>query len=162
MISVLRAAAAILSALLLAVVMHAQPGTPRILKVSPSVPKSVQAGKTFTVEMAVTVDAPYHIQGNPAKEGYIATEMEVGAVKGFKVERVVYPKPTKTSFSGETLPIYSGRLRIRADVMADRDIRPGRYTLPITLKFQGCDDQKCFPPTTITARAQVAVRKGAR
>lgn len=148
--------------LILAGTVRAQFSAPKFLKAAPTAPKSVQAGKAFTVSVAVTIDAPYHIQGNPSKEGYIATEMEVGPVKGFKVDKVVYPKPAITTFSGEKLPVYAGKVAIKVDVTAEKDVKPGKYTLPITIKYQGCDDQKCFPPTTLAAKAIIAVTPGAR
>ena len=141
---------------------RAQPAAPKFLKASPTAPKSVQAGKPFTITVAVTIDSPYHIQGNPSKDGYIATEMEVGPLKGFKIDRVTYPKPMETSVSGERLPVYEGKVGIKAEVTPDKSVKPGKYTLPITLKYQGCDRDKCFPPTTLSSKATVTVTAGAR
>jgi hypothetical protein len=140
----------------------AQLGAPRFVKIAPSTPKTVHTGKPFTISVAVTVDSPYHIQGNPSKEGYIATELEVGPAKGFKVDKVVYPKAMETSFSGERLPVYEGKVVMKTEVTADKTTRPGKYVLPITLNYQGCDEQKCFPPTTVSAKATVTVAPGSK
>lgn len=148
--------------LVLAGAARAQFGPPQFLKAVPSAPRTVQAGKPFVVSVDVTIDSKYHIQGNPSKEGYIATELEVGPLKGFKANKVVYPKPIVTSFSGEKLPVYEGKVQIKADITADKTVKPGKYTLPVTLKYQGCDEQKCFPPATIAAKAVITVTPGAK
>jgi len=150
------------AALVLSGGVYAQFNAPKFIKAVPTAPKSVHAGKPFTVSVAVTIDHPYHIQGNPSKEGYIATEMEVGPLKGFKTDKVSYPKPMETAFGGEKLPVYEGKVAISADVTPDKTVKPGKYTLPITLKYQGCDDQKCFPPTTLSAKATITVTPGAK
>jgi len=153
---------AIPAALILAAAVNAQFSAPKFLKAAPTTPKAVQAGKIFTVSMAVTIDPHYHIQANPSKEGYIATELEVGPLKGFKVDKIVYPKPLITSLAGEKLPVYEGKVQIKADVMAGKSTKPGKYTLPVTLKYQGCDEQKCFPPATINTKATITVTPGAK
>jgi len=139
---------------------NAQFDAPKFIKVSPSIPKSVQPGKSFTMAVAVSIESPYHIQGNPAKEGYITTELEVGPLKGFKIGKVTYPKATTTTMSGERLPVYEGTIEIKADLTPDKNLKPGKYTLPVVLKYQGCDQQKCFPPTTLSAKAAIAVKAG--
>jgi hypothetical protein len=150
------------AALLLMGAAGAQPSGPKFLKAAASAPKSVQAGKPFVVSVSVTVDSPYHVQANPSKEGYIATELDMGSVKGLKLEKVVYPKGTEAVISGDRLPVYKGKVTIRAEVSTERGAAPGKVALPLTLKFQGCDDQKCFPPTTISIKSAVVLTPGAK
>ena len=40
--------------------------------------------------------------------------------------------------------------------------KPGKYTLPFSLKYQGCNEQACFPPATIAAKTIVAVSAGSK
>jgi hypothetical protein len=138
---------------------QAQFQPPKFLKAAAAAPKSVEPGKTFTLTIAVTVDTPYHIQANPTKEGYIATELEVGAVKGFKVGKVTYPKALETKIGGETLPVYEGKVEIKAEVTPEKSLKPGKVTLPLTLKYQGCNEKACFPPATTKLQAVVNVGK---
>jgi hypothetical protein len=141
---------------------QAQFNAPKFIKASPTAPKSALAGKQFTVTVAVDIDSPYHIQANPSKEGYIATELELGPLKGFKLDKVVYPKAKESVISGERLPVYEGKISIKAEVTADKSVKPGKYTLPISLKYQGCDQKACFPPTTLTAKTTVAITPGSK
>ena len=63
---------------------------------------------------------------------------------------------------GEKLAVYEGTVRITANMTADKAAKPGKYTLPVTLKYQGCDQQKCFPPTSFAAKATITVTPGAK
>ena len=65
-------------------------------------PQSVQAGKSFSVVVAATIDVPYRIQGHPATESYIPTEMEIGPVKGFKIDKIVYPSRRKQAWAAKS------------------------------------------------------------
>src|SRR5579872_1286865 len=139
---------------------NAQPPSPKLVKASVSGPKSVPAGKAFTLTVAVSIDSHYHIQGNPAPKDYIATELEVGPAKGFKLDKVTYPKAVVKLVAGEKLPVYEGAIQIKAEVSADHAVRPGKYVLPVSLRYPGCDDQKCFPPTAVAMKAAVTVTGG--
>lgn len=138
---------------------NAQFDSPKFLKAAATAPKNVEAGKTFTVTVAITIDSPYHIQANPTKEGYIATELEVSPIKGFKIGKVTYPKALETKIGGEALSVYEGKVAIKADITPDKSLKPGKVALPITLKYQGCDQTKCFPPATSKLQAIVNVGK---
>jgi uncharacterized protein len=157
--------AALLSAPLVlaaAIVGRAQPPSPRFVKASAAVPKSVAVGKQFTLTVAVSINSHYHIQGNPAAGSNIATELVVGPAKGFKVDKVTYPKAIIKLVAGDKIPVYEGAIQIQADVTADRTVRPGKYTLPVTLRYQGCDDQKCFPPSTVAMKSPMTVSAGGK
>lgn len=140
----------------------AQPPSPNLIKASVAAPKSVAAGKAFTLTVAVSIDSHYHIQANPAPEGYIATELTLGPTKGFKLDKVTYPKGIVKLVAGDKLPVYEGAIHIKADVTADRAIKPGKYVLPVSVRYQGCDDQKCFPPSAVAIKAAVTVAAGGK
>ncbi|HZO88008.1 MAG TPA: cytochrome c biogenesis protein CcdA [Chthonomonadaceae bacterium] len=136
---------------------QAQFGAPKFIKASATAPKTVAPGKPFTVVVTVTVDKPYHIQANPPKQNYIATVVDIGPVSGFKIGKVVYPKPMQIQFLGERLPVYEGTVQIKAAVMPNKGLKPGKVTLPVTVRYQGCNDKTCYPPSKITTQATVVV-----
>src|SRR5579884_3240527 len=123
-------------------------GAPKFLKATDSAPPSAVIGKPFSVVVTLTIDKPYHIQANPPKQGYIATVVTVGPVKGVKVDKVVYPHATQATTAGEVLPVYEGRVQIKAIVTADKTAKPGSLRLPISIRYQGCNDRSCYPPST--------------
>jgi len=137
---------------------RAQLGAPKILKAAVSAPKVAVIGKPFPVVVTLTIAKPYHIQANPPKQGYIATEVKVGPVKGVKVDKLIYPHATRATTAGEVLPVYEGTVQVRAIVTADRTVKPGSLRLPITVHYQGCNDRSCYPPTSETTQATTTLR----
>ena len=136
---------------------RAQLGAPKFLKASASAPTTVTPGKPFTVTVTVTIDKPYHIQANKTKPEYIPTVLEIGPVKGFKVGAVAYPKSVQARVGSETLAVYEGKVVLKATMTAEGSVKPGKVTLPFTLKYQGCNETSCFPPSKATGQATVTV-----
>ncbi|MFN4033663.1 MAG: hypothetical protein ACK4ME_08635, partial [Fimbriimonadales bacterium] len=74
-------------------------------------------GSTVAGVVVVQVDPPYHVNANPASEDYlIPTELKIESGKGYKVGKIVYPKPIEKAFAfteGKSIKIYEGRVPIR-------------------------------------------------
>jgi thiol:disulfide interchange protein len=132
----------------------AQSGPPKFLKVAATAPGLIKAGKPFTLTVAITIDKPYHIQGNPSKEGYIATVVKVDPTPGFKVGKITYPKAIMATIAGDTLPVYEGAIQVKVEVTPTK---AGKYKLPVSVRYQGCNQASCYPPNTATATADVNV-----
>jgi thioredoxin:protein disulfide reductase len=135
----------------------AQPGAQKFVQATATAPKAVTPGKPFTVTIALNIDKPYHIQADKTKEGYIPTTVEVGQVPGFKVNKIVFPKAEEGNVAGEKLPVFEGKIAIKVTLTPDKTVKPGKVTLPITVKYQGCTDVTCFPPGKVEAKAEVNV-----
>ena len=137
-------------------------GTPKFIKGTATAPKTVTVGKPFTVAVQLTIDTPYHIQANTAKDPYVPTELHLSEVKGFRLDKVTYPKAIVTTMSGERISVFEGKIQIKADITVDKSIKPGKYLLPVTVKFQGCNEQACYPPATLDLKTAVVVGAGAK
>ena len=133
----------------------AQLAPPQFVKASASAPKSAVPGKPFTLVVTITVDQPYHIQANPPAPNYIPTVVDVGAVKGFKVGKAVYPAAKKAAFGGTMLPVYEKTVQVKTLVTPAANARPGKYRLPITVHFQGCNEKTCYPPSSVSTQATI-------
>lgn len=135
---------------------RAQLTPPAFLHVSLQPPPHASAHKPFKVEVALHIDSPYHIQGHPAKTGYIATEVTVKPPTGVVLKGIAYPKPVTMKFQGESLPVYLKSANISILLVA---ARPGSYTVPVSVRYQGCNERSCYPPATMQAGAVVHVAR---
>ena len=69
------------------------------------------------------------------------------------LDRVDYPQPEEMELRalGERLPVYSGRMEIKAHCIG---IRKGReeevFQIIPKLRYQACDDRECYLPETVT------------
>ena len=135
----------------------AQFAPPKFLKTKVAAPALITPGKPFTITVTLMIDKPFHVQSNPPKENYIPTEIKLGAMKGFKAGKATYPKPTEAMTGGEKLPVFEGKVDLKLEVTADASVKPGKYALPLTLSYQGCNDKVCYPPTSTAFKASVTV-----
>lgn len=70
------------------------------------------------------------------------------------------PKPQKRhdrSFDLDT-ETYSGRFALEIPIRIREDLSAGRYTLPVSLRFQSCSDAECRPPRTVALTAEMPIR----
>ena len=104
----------------------------------------------LTVE--VSLGEGLHIYGHPLQEGYVPTELEVDGSEYLKVEGVDYPEPETMELKalGETLPVYTGNLTIKARCIGLKRGEGKHFPLVARLHYQACDDHQCFLPQTLT------------
>ncbi|HEY0081605.1 MAG TPA: protein-disulfide reductase DsbD domain-containing protein [Pyrinomonadaceae bacterium] len=121
----------------------------------------VRAGETAGASLRLSIADGYHVNANPATERFlIPTSLEVKPEAGIAVERIVYPKPLtkKFPFAEVPLAVYEGDASITMTVRVPRDAAPGQHALGARLRVQPCDDEKCYPPTTVETSIPVTIR----
>jgi hypothetical protein len=111
------------------------------------------------VSLIIDVDLParVHVYA-PGVQGYIPIEWKQADTPAAKATAVVFPNP-KTLFLqaiNEKVPVFEGRLRLIREITfgADKELAPladhdGNLKLSGTLRYQACDDEKCFLPETV-------------
>ncbi|HLL16719.1 MAG TPA: protein-disulfide reductase DsbD domain-containing protein [Pyrinomonadaceae bacterium] len=120
-----------------------------------------RAGETVEAAVRLSIASGYHVNANPATERFlIPTSLEVEPEAGILVGKIIYPKPLtkKFSFAETPLAVYEGDARITMSVRVPRDAAPAQHALAARLRVQPCDDEKCYPPTTIETSIPVMIR----
>ena len=106
----------------------------------------------------MTIEPGYHVNANPATYPYlIATEVTADKVDGIEVGTAIYPpaKQQKFQFADEPLAVYEGQVEVRLPIkMASK----GGRSLPLNVRVQACDNEKCFPPATLKTNVSVEVK----
>ena len=110
-----------------------------------------------TLEVPIRIDEGYHVNANPATFPYlIATEVTTEKVEGIDVGKPIYPPAVKKKFqfAEEPLAVYEGNVTVTLPLVAHTS---GTKTLPISVRVQACDQEKCFAPATLKTTANVNV-----
>ncbi|HEV2799537.1 MAG TPA: protein-disulfide reductase DsbD domain-containing protein [Pyrinomonadaceae bacterium] len=121
----------------------------------------LRAGETADAEVRLSIAEGYHVNANPATEKFlIPTSLEVKPDAGITAGKITYPKALVKKFPFAEVPVavYEGEARIALTMSAPRDAAPGQHTLAARLRVQPCDDEKCYPPTTIETSIPVTIR----
>ncbi|HJR06964.1 MAG TPA: protein-disulfide reductase DsbD domain-containing protein [Pyrinomonadaceae bacterium] len=121
----------------------------------------LKAGETADVNVHLSITSGYHVNANPATEKFlIPTSLNVKPDAGITVEKTTYPKPLtkKFPFAEVPLAVYEGDAVIKLTLNASREAQKGQHTLGADIRVQPCDDEKCYPPSTIKTGVEVTIR----
>lgn len=105
------------------------------------------------VRGTVTLDIPggFHVSANrPLGKYAVPTVLKIEAPAGVRVSPVTYPvsKVRSFKFSNERLAVYEGRAPMRFTVTVPASYKGDRVELRGNIRFQSCNDEVCFRPTT--------------
>ena len=106
----------------------------------------------------LNIEPGYHVNANPATYPYlIATEVTADQVEGLEVVKVIYPpaKKQKFQFADEPLAVYEGQVEVK---LPFKVAGKGSRTLPLKVRVQACDHEKCFPPATLNTSVSIEVK----
>jgi len=130
--------------------------TAQVVKVvSHFIPKSTSTLANVEIE----ISSGFHVNANPATFPYlIATEVQPGTADGITVGKIGYPAGVmkKFEFAEQPLSVYEGKLTIPIPITVAADAR-GQRLLPLKVRVQACDNEKCFPPSTLDSAIAINV-----
>lgn len=112
---------------------------------------SIPTGGSGEASITISISPGYHVNANPATFPYlIATEVTPGTAAGVTADKPAYPSAEKKkfAFAEEPLAVYEGDVQIKLPVRADATAK-GPISIPIDVRVQACDQEKCFPPDTL-------------
>jgi hypothetical protein len=124
-------------------------------------PLEMRVGETAETNVRLSITSGYHVNANPATEKFlIPTALNVKPEAGITVDKITYPQPLKKKFPFAEVPldVYEGDAVIKFTLHAPLDAKPGQHTLRADIRVQPCDDEKCYPPSTIATGVAVTIR----
>ncbi len=114
-----------------------------------------QQGGTFQAAVVMEIPRGLHVNSNkPLGKYAVPTVVKVDAPRGFRVTPVTYPRGAARSFSfggaaAERLAVYEeARTIFRFNVSVPANHSLGVETVRVSVRFQSCSDEVCFPPAT--------------
>jgi cytochrome c biogenesis DsbD-like protein len=119
------------------------------------------AGNSTSAVVRLAISSGYHVHANPATYPYlIATEVKAGTADGITAEKPTYPAAIKQKFefAEEPLAVYEGMVDIELPLKIGSAVHAGPRSLPVSVRVQACDNEKCFPPVTLDAKILIEVK----
>jgi thioredoxin:protein disulfide reductase len=119
---------------------------------------AISGGNDGEALVMLNIEPGYHVNANPATYPYlIATEVSADKVEGLDVGKAIYPpaKMQKFEFADEPLAVYEGQVEVRLPIKV---ASKGTRALPLNIRVQACDHEKCFPPVTLNTSVSVEVK----
>jgi thioredoxin:protein disulfide reductase len=109
-----------------------------------------------TVRAALQVSLPegLHVQSNAPRDPLlIPTVLTIQPPAGVSVEEIVYPPTTdlKQTGSDQPLAVFEHEFVIGVLFGVAPEVKQADVKVPALLRYQACDSQMCYPPTTAEA-----------
>jgi DsbC/DsbD-like thiol-disulfide interchange protein len=121
----------------------------------------VPQGKEFLIAVVVEIARGYHMNSHHPSDAYlIPTALTPQLPAGFQLLDTIYPDghPQKFSFSPDKpLDVYSGSVTVKLKLLEQTSAPLGAITIPMTLRYQACNDSTCLPPVKLPVEAQLVV-----
>lgn len=121
----------------------------------------VPRGKEFQIAVVVEIARGFHMNSHkPTDEYLIPTTLTPQLASGFQLKDTIYPdgRLEKFSFSpNKPLNVYTGSVTLRLRLAADANAPLGTATIPVTLRYQACNDAACLPPVKVPVNVEVHV-----
>jgi hypothetical protein len=118
-------------------------------------------GSTFEIAVVVDIASGYHMNSHkPLDEFLIPTTLTPQAPAGLKPGEVIYPPGQSLTFSfspNKPLSVYSGKATLRLKIRVGADATLGPQSIPMTLRYQACNDTSCLPPVKVPVIAKVEI-----
>ena len=114
-----------------------------------------QQGSTFLAAIVLDIPDGMHVNSNrPLGKYAVPTVIKVESPRGLKVTPLTYPRATVRTFRfgegapEERLAVYEGRAIARFSVNVPANYEMGVARIRVSVRFQSCNDEVCFPPAT--------------
>lgn len=135
----------------------AQENTPPTVKVV--LPKQAKPGAKVQGTVEVTFSDGLHGYQNPPTDSYQIPVKVTVDTKGFVLAKLVYPKGIMKAIGGDTKAsaVYEGTVKIPITVTVPA--KAGASEVKVTVSYQQCNDQACFPPDKVTSAAKILIKK---
>lgn len=128
----------------LALVVSAQENKAPVL--SMTLPKTGTISKDVAATVKVHFAEGLHGYQNPPSADYLIPVSITSTNKEVKIKSVKYPKGVVRTLSGEKVAVYEGDISI--PVTLNISGAKGKRTITLTVNYQQCHENGCFPPGT--------------
>jgi hypothetical protein len=138
----------------------ASAGSAPIVSIEAASPVVARRGAEERATVRIRIADGYHVQANPAaNEFLIPLELRLDRADGVVPGTPAYPPGRSHSIEGAAEPLltYEGELGLVVPIAVSRDAPPGAGTLAGLLKYQACDDRRCFFPATLPVEIGVTI-----
>lgn len=113
---------------------------------------TVDAGKTFEVNLVAKIEESWHINSNKPLDEFLIASKILLKDKNFSLKNIQYPKAKeiKLEFSETPVSVFDGEVTFKVFIEANNDLQKGEYKLPIYFYYQGCNNESCLPPAEVS------------
>ena len=120
----------------------------------------VHAGKKVRAAVGVKLPKGYHVNSNQPLDKYlIPTSLSLELPEGIALRETVYPDAInlRLEWSEKPLAVYEETFFIGVSLELGESLPLGKHVIHGRLRYQACDDERCFRPESVGAELELLV-----
>jgi hypothetical protein len=121
----------------------------------------VPQGQAFEAAAVMEISSGFHMNSHtPSEDFLISTTVTPNPPTGISVVDTIYPKGQLKNFTfspKKPLDVYTGEVTLKLKLQADSKLPVGSVSVPVTLRYQACNDNASLPPVKIPVNIQLNV-----
>jgi len=121
---------------------------------------AAHAGTSIRGAISVQLEQGYHVNSNaPLDESLIPTVLNLDTPQGIRPVGLVYPEAVLFEQIGliEPLAVFGEKFTIGFTLAISKDLPVDEYTIPVTLRYQACDETMCYMPSSLSTTLSLRV-----
>ncbi len=118
----------------------------------------MKRGGSVSESLSVTVLPGFHINGDKPKDEFLIPLKLTWSSGPLEAKSITYPQPEEIQVGTEKLLVLTGSFQIQTEFRASPNAAPGATTVTGKLRYQACNNQMCFRPTSIDFSLPVVVQ----
>ncbi|HEX4165036.1 MAG TPA: protein-disulfide reductase DsbD domain-containing protein [Bryobacteraceae bacterium] len=128
------------------------------LIVHPPDPITVKRGESVSQKLEVGVLPGFHVNSNKPKDEYLIPLKLTWTSGPLQSQEITYPKPEEITVGTQSVVVFTGTFPIETKFQTPANAPVGSSTMAGKLRYQACDNQMCFRPTTVEVHVPVSVQ----
>ena len=118
---------------------------------------TIKRGGTATESLRVIVQSGFHVNSDKPKDEFVIPLKLTWSDGLLEPKSIRYPAPEEMKVGTDTLTVFTGTFNVETEFKAPDNAPPGPAIMTGKLRYQACNNQMCFRPTTADVRLPVLV-----
>ncbi len=127
------------------------------LLVRPPAPLTVKRGGTAVESLQVEVLGGFHVNSDKPKDEFLIPLRLTWTDGPLEATSLIYPKPEEVKVGADLLDVFTGKFNIKTEFKTSAAARPGSAIMIGKLRYQACNNEMCFRPTTVDVKVPVVI-----
>jgi Disulphide bond corrector protein DsbC len=124
--------------------------------VTPPEPLVLKHGASADQSLKVTVVSGFHVNGDKPKDEFLIP-LKLTWTGPLEAKNISYPKTEEIKVGNQDLLVLTGSFLIHTSFNAPQSVAKGPATMTGKLRYQACNNEMCFRPSSVEVKLPVVV-----
>jgi DsbC/DsbD-like thiol-disulfide interchange protein len=118
---------------------------------------SVKPGAAATAVIKVSIMPGFHVNSDKPRDEFLIPLKLTWPTGPLEAQATTYPQPEQITVGKDNLLVYTGKFTLETKFTAPANAPKGATTMTGKLRYQACNSQMCFRPSSVDVRLPVSI-----